>query len=267
MVSSPPAHSTARYHDRPRPQRRQRLPTRDHQPSGPDRQRRDQGMRHRGTEDERRLPRARLHLERRQAPQATAERAPAPRSSSPAKDDTGVGPCIDKRAQIGNRVHSDAAVSIHADGGPSSGRGFHVIYSTKINGLTDDIYRPSKKLAIPTARRVRERHRPPRVDLHRSRTASTNARISAASASPTSPRSSSRPATCCNATDAAQVRERQLPPADRRGHLRRDQALPALTRNYASARRTPVSAPPALPPQRAHIGMEVQLDRVRGEAT
>ena len=64
------------------------------------------------------------------------------------KNDTGVGPCINKRAQIGNRAHSDAAVSIHADGGPSSGRGFHVIFSTKINGLTDDIYKPSKKLAI-----------------------------------------------------------------------------------------------------------------------
>lgn len=64
------------------------------------------------------------------------------------KDDTGVGPCINKRAQIGNKAKSDAAVSIHADGGPSSGRGFHVIDPTKINGLTDDIYKPSKKLAV-----------------------------------------------------------------------------------------------------------------------
>jgi N-acetylmuramoyl-L-alanine amidase len=64
------------------------------------------------------------------------------------KNDTGVGPCISERAAIGNRAHSDAAVSIHADGGPSSGRGFHVIYSTKIDGLTDDIYEPSKKLAV-----------------------------------------------------------------------------------------------------------------------
>ena len=63
------------------------------------------------------------------------------------KDDDGVGPCINKRAKIGNRFRADAAVSIHADGGPPSGRGFHVIYSTRIDGLTDDIYRPSRKLA------------------------------------------------------------------------------------------------------------------------
>jgi N-acetylmuramoyl-L-alanine amidase len=40
----------------------------------------------------------------------------------------GVGPCINERAAIGNRAHADAAISIHADGGPSGGSGFHVIY-------------------------------------------------------------------------------------------------------------------------------------------
>src|SRR3954454_191351 len=40
----------------------------------------------------------------------------------------GVGPCVNERAAIGNRAHADVAISIHADGGPSSGRGFHVIY-------------------------------------------------------------------------------------------------------------------------------------------
>ncbi|HLN17401.1 MAG TPA: N-acetylmuramoyl-L-alanine amidase [Acidimicrobiales bacterium] len=42
-------------------------------------------------------------------------------------DDTGVGPCVDVRAAIGNFFHSAAAVSIHADGGPPDGRGFTVI--------------------------------------------------------------------------------------------------------------------------------------------
>lgn len=37
------------------------------------------------------------------------------------------GPCIDRRAEIGNRARADAAISIHADGGPSSGRGFFLI--------------------------------------------------------------------------------------------------------------------------------------------
>ena len=63
------------------------------------------------------------------------------------KTDDGVGPCIDERARIGNRAGSDAALSIHADGGPSSGRGFHVIRPAKTRGLTDDIYGPSRKLA------------------------------------------------------------------------------------------------------------------------
>jgi N-acetylmuramoyl-L-alanine amidase len=64
------------------------------------------------------------------------------------KNNTGVGPCIDERARIGNRAHADAAISIHADGGPSSGRGFHVIYPESIPGLTDGIVAASKRLAL-----------------------------------------------------------------------------------------------------------------------
>jgi N-acetylmuramoyl-L-alanine amidase len=63
------------------------------------------------------------------------------------RNDRGVGPCINERARIGNRAHSDAAISIHADGGPPSGRGFHVIYPSRIQGLTDDIYKDSRRLA------------------------------------------------------------------------------------------------------------------------
>lgn len=42
-------------------------------------------------------------------------------------DDTGFGPCVDQRAAVANAAHADAAVSVHADGGPPQGRGFHVI--------------------------------------------------------------------------------------------------------------------------------------------
>jgi N-acetylmuramoyl-L-alanine amidase len=45
-------------------------------------------------------------------------------------DDNSVGPCIDQRAAKANAMHPDAIVSIHADGGPPSGRGFHVNYSS-----------------------------------------------------------------------------------------------------------------------------------------
>jgi N-acetylmuramoyl-L-alanine amidase len=44
-------------------------------------------------------------------------------------DDNSVGPCVNERAEMANAVHPDAIVSIHADGGPPSGSGFHVNYS------------------------------------------------------------------------------------------------------------------------------------------
>ena len=44
-------------------------------------------------------------------------------------DDTGLGPCVDERATMANALKPDAIVSIHADGGPATGRGFHVNYS------------------------------------------------------------------------------------------------------------------------------------------
>ncbi len=63
------------------------------------------------------------------------------------QNDTGWGPCIDARARIGNQAHSAAVVSIHADGGPATGRGFFVIAPALIAGLTDDIYSASGRLA------------------------------------------------------------------------------------------------------------------------
>jgi N-acetylmuramoyl-L-alanine amidase len=41
-------------------------------------------------------------------------------------NDGGVGPCVDERAAIGNHSYVAAVVSIHADGAPSAGHGFHV---------------------------------------------------------------------------------------------------------------------------------------------
>jgi len=40
---------------------------------------------------------------------------------------SGVGPCVTQRAAIGNDANANAAISIHADGGPASGRGFAVL--------------------------------------------------------------------------------------------------------------------------------------------
>lgn len=46
-------------------------------------------------------------------------------------DDTGVGPCVNERAAIGNQANAAAVVSIHGDGSTASGaHGFHVEYSS-----------------------------------------------------------------------------------------------------------------------------------------
>ena len=56
------------------------------------------------------------------------------------------GPCINRRARIGNRA--DVAISIHADGSLAAGpRGFHIIRPRRLRGLTTDIYADSKRFA------------------------------------------------------------------------------------------------------------------------
>jgi N-acetylmuramoyl-L-alanine amidase len=45
-------------------------------------------------------------------------------------NDNSVGPCVDQRAAEANAMHPNVEVSIHADGGPASGHGFHVNYSS-----------------------------------------------------------------------------------------------------------------------------------------
>jgi N-acetylmuramoyl-L-alanine amidase len=63
-------------------------------------------------------------------------------------NDSGVGPCIDERAYIGNRAHAAVGVSIHGDGGPTSGRGFCAYMPALTPGYTDDIYRASHRLGV-----------------------------------------------------------------------------------------------------------------------
>jgi N-acetylmuramoyl-L-alanine amidase len=42
-------------------------------------------------------------------------------------DNGGIGPCVDVRARIINRAKADVAIDLHADGGPTGGRGFAVL--------------------------------------------------------------------------------------------------------------------------------------------
>lgn len=51
------------------------------------------------------------------------------RSAMSRGDDDSAGPCVDTRAQMANDIAPAAVISIHADGGPPSGHGFHVNYS------------------------------------------------------------------------------------------------------------------------------------------
>jgi N-acetylmuramoyl-L-alanine amidase len=61
-------------------------------------------------------------------------------------DDDGIGPCVDRRAAIGNESGAAAVVSIHADGSTvPSAHGFHIAYSTP--PLNDAQGEPSTRLA------------------------------------------------------------------------------------------------------------------------
>jgi len=58
---------------------------------------------------------------------------------------SGVGPCVTQRAAIGNLARADAAVSIHADGGPVEGRGFAILEPVA-DGINNQIVAPSALL-------------------------------------------------------------------------------------------------------------------------
>jgi N-acetylmuramoyl-L-alanine amidase len=60
---------------------------------------------------------------------------------------TGVGPCVNKRAWIINWAHANVAIDIQADGGPPSGRGFTVLEPVA-DGPNNKVIRPSDRFAL-----------------------------------------------------------------------------------------------------------------------
>lgn len=64
-------------------------------------------------------------------------------------NDIGFGPCVNERAGFGNREHAAAVVSIHADGAPSSGYGFHVCTASRQpDGASDQTMARSHDMAL-----------------------------------------------------------------------------------------------------------------------
>ncbi|MBL1100225.1 N-acetylmuramoyl-L-alanine amidase [Streptomyces coffeae] len=62
---------------------------------------------------------------------------------------TEFGPCVDERAEFGNKAHADAVVSVHADGAGPGERGFHIILPKGVHGGgadTSAITKPSRRL-------------------------------------------------------------------------------------------------------------------------
>lgn len=63
-------------------------------------------------------------------------------------DDTPWGPCVDERAKIGNTANATAVISLHADGGPASGSGFHVMETSGASHATSSTQAASQRLAV-----------------------------------------------------------------------------------------------------------------------
>ncbi len=79
------------------------------------------------------------------------------------RSNSGVGPCIDRRAQILNRAGSDVAIDIHADGGPPGGRGFAVLLPVP-DGPNDRVIASSRHFGRVLANVYERRTGMPRSD-------------------------------------------------------------------------------------------------------
>jgi N-acetylmuramoyl-L-alanine amidase len=73
------------------------------------------------------------------------------------------GPCVDARGRFGREVGARATISLHADGGPDEGSGFHVIAPEWREPWTSDIAVPSLRLA-ESLRDSLSAHGVPRAD-------------------------------------------------------------------------------------------------------
>lgn len=68
---------------------------------------------------------------------------------------TGVGPCIDKRARTINNARADVAIDIHADGAPAADRGFSMLVPVPTR-YNKDVVGPSRRYAGLIRREMRK---------------------------------------------------------------------------------------------------------------
>ncbi len=66
----------------------------------------------------------------------------------PARRTTAMDPASTSASAIGNQTNASAAISIHADEGPATGRGFEVIQPGLDPGYNNGIIAPSHVLAL-----------------------------------------------------------------------------------------------------------------------
>jgi N-acetylmuramoyl-L-alanine amidase len=66
---------------------------------------------------------------------------------------TGVGPCVNQRAEIINNAHADVAIAIHADGGPPDGRGFAIL-TPVADGPNNQIIGSADRFALVLRRQL-----------------------------------------------------------------------------------------------------------------
>ncbi len=81
------------------------------------------------------------------------------------KTNNGVGPCVNHRAEIINAAHADVAIDIHADGGPSWGRGFSVLEPVA-DGPNDSVIRDSIRFGASVRSALLTSTRMPQSDYY-----------------------------------------------------------------------------------------------------
>jgi N-acetylmuramoyl-L-alanine amidase len=81
------------------------------------------------------------------------------------RTNAGVGPCVNKRAEIINAAHADVAIDIHADGGPTWGRGFTVLEPVA-DGPNDKVIKSSIRFGSDVRAALLEHTQMPESDYY-----------------------------------------------------------------------------------------------------